>query len=200
MRRIFIKLSIFISLCLASLTASGFKKRDVTLVKKYEDLFSHKNHLSHFQKSNVSCVDCHSFSVKSMNQDPLGETVGSGFLKSDPGRCHDCHMGRISQPIPNQCALCHREPQSLMPPNHYQSAWPMRHGRVAQSDGDSCKTCHQQNSCTQCHTQKNTVKPIVHSANFRMTHSIEARANPQSCVSCHSTPSTCIQCHTKGGP
>lgn len=164
-----------------------------------KQMFSHKGHLGSFKSANVSCTDCHSFSVKSPSFDPLAPNVGGGYMEASRKVCHECHLGKVEVARVNQCSLCHKEPEKLMPPSH-NLAWKKRHGAFAQMDPDSCNGCHQenQNSCSGCHTQRNTLKPMVHRPNFRLTHSVEARANPAKCVACHTNMSSCLQCH-KGG-
>lgn len=161
-------------------------------------LFNHKVHLKAF-KDKVSCTDCHSFSVKSDVKDPLSAPIGKGHLKVDRKSCHACHLHSLTQPTPNQCVLCHSDTKAIMPDSHHLN-WNFRHGRVAQSNPESCKDCHREADCNKCHTQRDAVKPMVHRPNFRLTHGIEARARPESCASCHSTTNTCTKCHTKGAP
>ncbi|MBK9294992.1 MAG: hypothetical protein IPM57_11235 [Oligoflexia bacterium] len=167
------------------------------LAKPLNLLFSHKAHQNAFNKTEISCTKCHNFSVKPKGSDPLAEGVPSGLLKVSRKVCHECHMGKISLPRPNQCTLCHKNVEKLMPESHKKN-WAKRHGHIAQLNSDACKDCHTDKTCTQCHTQRDTLKPNVHRPNFRLTHSIEARANPQSCVVCHANTSSCTQCHTRG--
>lgn len=167
------------------------------LVKPLNQLFTHKAHQKAFKKTEVSCTNCHSFATKPEGNDPLSEGVPKGLIKADRKVCHECHMGKISLPRPNQCTLCHKNVNKLMPDSHKQN-WKYRHGKIAQSNSEACKDCHNDKTCTQCHTQRDTLKPAVHRPNFRLTHSIEARANPQSCVTCHANTSSCTQCHTRG--
>jgi len=202
MLRNIIRLSLFIFLISLPVFSEEIEqiKVDPRLVKPMKELFNHRSHVSSFKKSGVSCVDCHSFSVKAVGKDPLGEPVKSGFIAASPSRCHACHMNKINLPAPNQCVMCHRDVVKLQPEDHFHS-WMNRHGRIAQMDSNRCVQCHSKSSCSECHTQKNLNKPAVHLANFRLFHSIEARANPQSCVACHSSAqNSCVRCHSTGGP
>lgn len=180
--------------------AATSNKASPELTVSLKSLFDHKRHLAPFKDGSIGCTDCHTFSIKSPSFDPLAPNVAKGFLVPSRKVCHECHIGRVSLPRPNQCTLCHKEPAQLKPSDHALS-WRSRHGRFAQQDPDSCTKCHSdnQNSCGNCHTQKNTLKPFVHRPNFRVMHSLEARANPSSCIACHSTTSTCVACH-KGIP
>ena len=165
-------------------------------------LFDHSKHEKIMKSSGVTCVSCHSFSVKSLTADPLATNVKKGFLIPSTKVCHECHTQAVSFPRPNQCTLCHKQSADLKPPDHALN-WRKRHGWFAQQKPNSCTECHSDvdNSCTKCHTQRDTLKPSVHPPNFRMTHSISARANPASCVACHSAPTdhTCMSCHTGWG-
>ena len=190
-------LRILISLIFLSIQSFASESREVDLIKPLHLLFSHKAHENLFEKTDTSCTTCHTFSIKAVSGDPLDPGVPSGLLKVKKNVCHECHMGKVSVPRPNQCTLCHSHVEKLIPDSHKLN-WKSRHGTFAQADPDSCKECHGVRSCTQCHTQRDNLKPAVHRPNFRLTHSIEARANPQSCVVCHSNTSYCLQCHTKG--
>ena len=167
------------------------------LVRPIKVLFSHPSHRKVFQGSGVSCVDCHSFSVKAKSRDPLGEPVAKGFLEVPRERCHQCHLGKVSTPTPNQCVLCHKDVAQLQPENHFHN-WTQRHGKISQMDPNSCTACHTKSSCSECHLHKNVQRIKAHPPNFRFTHSVQAPANPSSCVSCHSGQNSCIQCHFKG--
>ncbi len=160
-------------------------------------LFKHKNHIEAFKNHKISCTDCHSFNIKNQVNDPLSDPVQKGLLKPSSKVCHVCHFQAVRNPIPNQCALCHKDLSAITPESHKLN-WKFRHGRVAENNPEACRKCHQESTCTQCHTQRDQLKPSVHRPNFRMTHSIEARARPESCATCHSTTSSCITCHTRG--
>lgn len=177
--------------------ATARESADLRLPVK--QLFNHKKHTSAFSQTKLNCTDCHSFSVKSPGFDPLSINVGSGYLMPNRKVCHECHLGKVQVARVNQCSLCHLYPEKLAPESHKLS-WPKRHGQFAQMDSNSCTACHKdnQNSCNNCHSQRNTVNSVVHRANFRLTHSIEARANPARCLACHTVANRCTDCHIKG--
>lgn len=172
-------------------------KHPVQFVKPWPKIFDHSKHSEKFKSMNISCSECHTFSVKSAASDPLSPGVPKGFLKPDRKICHDCHLGKVNLPRSNECTLCHTNTHDIMPDSHNLN-WKKRHGTFAQMDRDSCRECHSEKTCSQCHSQRDISKPQVHRPNFRISHSIEARANPQKCVTCHTTINTCVQCHTKG--
>lgn len=166
-----------------------------SLTQPLDHLFSHPKHKKTFEKMGMTCTSCHNFSVHGKESEPLSQPVRAGYLIPMKQICHQCHLGNVSFPRPNQCQLCHNSVETLKPEDHYNN-WRLRHGRMSQLDRDSCAQCHTSQSCADCHAMRNTVMPIVHPPNFRLMHSIEARANPQKCTLCHQSASFCINCHT----
>ena len=169
----------------------------VSLKSKIDQLFSHQAHQKVMQDMQVRCIDCHNFSIKSTGKGPLSPQVTNSFLQSPKKVCHQCHMGKVSTPVPNQCLLCHNKLEQLQPVDHHQN-WIKTHGKVAIHNDDSCLNCHTKDGCSECHLKRDNMNSRVHRGNFRFTHSIEARSNPASCLQCHQSPSFCIDCH-KGG-
>ena len=170
-------------------------KKKVVLLAPLKTLFSHNKHLEHFKNLNVSCTDCHSFSIKSIIKGPLAKPVNIKALSPNKKICHECHLGQVSVPRRSQCTLCHKSVVDLKPKDHLLS-WNKRHGIKAQMDSDSCRQCHMQNECSTCHLQRDNMSPKVHKGNFKYVHSIVARANPQKCIKCHQSKSFCNDCHT----
>ncbi|OFZ54478.1 MAG: hypothetical protein A2428_15890 [Bdellovibrionales bacterium RIFOXYC1_FULL_54_43] len=166
------------------------------LVKPVKQLFSHASHTAHFEKMGISCTDCHSFAIQSKTKGPMGRPVKEKLLKPQPGTCHECHLGKIKvkTQLRNQCLLCHSDLGAIKPDDHYH-AWRLRHGKLSQADQDGCRRCHAPQDCTGCHVKQNTLNPLVHRPNFRFSHSIQARSNPQSCVFCHKSAGFCMDCH-----
>ncbi len=176
------------------------------LKMKLDRLFSHQTHKALFMKETTSssgnqmkidCQDCHRFSIKGKRKGILPKSVSNRYLKAPRFVCHQCHLGRVSFPRPNQCTLCHKDVNSLKPVDHLFN-WQDMHGKMSQLDRDYCSSCHTDRNCSNCHVKKDTMNPNRHRANFRLTHSIEARAMPGSCFTCHRSIRYCINCH-KGG-
>ena len=166
-----------------------------TLTQPLHSIFSHPRHKQTFETLQVGCTDCHNFSVHSSKSDPLAPQVHGRYLQPVKQLCHQCHLGKVAMPVPNQCQLCHSDVASLKPVDHY-SNWKERHGRFAQLNRDSCTQCHTPQSCANCHAKRDTAMPVVHPPNFRLMHSIEARMNPQKCTACHRSVQFCTSCHT----
>lgn len=171
-----------------------YGKVDAQLVSPLKKLFSHQKHEKTFHEMKVSCVDCHTFSVKSKRKGPLGKGVQGKLLTPPKQICHQCHREKIEVPRPNQCSLCHAHQKQLQPESHYVN-WTKRHGHHAQLDSQSCASCHKKSSCTECHIHRDHLNKKVHRGNFKMFHSVQARSNPRSCTMCHRATSFCIDCH-----
>ncbi|MBL6988612.1 MAG: hypothetical protein ISR65_02495 [Bacteriovoracaceae bacterium] len=165
------------------------------MVKPLSKLFSHKAHMPHLETLNLTCQNCHNFSIKNKIKGPLSKPVQGRYLKPAKAICHQCHLGRISLPKRNQCTLCHKNKSQGLKPIDHAVDWAARHGRIAQFDSDSCTKCHRKNDCSDCHLHRMPMKKNVHRANFRFSHSIEARLNPQKCTSCHQYARFCMNCH-----
>ncbi|GAB4409012.1 MAG: hypothetical protein OHK0056_10620 [Bacteriovoracaceae bacterium] len=157
-------------------------------------IFNHEKHRDVFNKFNLSCTECHSFSVKANDPGPLGQPIGRGFLKANQQSCHQCHLQKAAVGTPTQCILCHKNENGLKPEDHNLN-WIKRHAFAARLDQSSCMECHQQNNCSECHFKRDQMNPKVHRGNFRLTHSIDARSNPASCVQCHQQQQFCSTCH-----
>jgi hypothetical protein len=77
------------------------------------------------------------------------------------------------------------------------------HGRMENITSESCYSCHQTNSCKDCHSRK----PETHTTDFTHPkgssrgmeeHIMLARLRPSSCLVCHdSFVSDCTNCHTQ---
>ena len=158
-------------------------------------LFNHAKHGDAFKKLEVRCTDCHSFAYKPKEAGPLSQPAEHSLIKPSSQVCHQCHVGKIELPRPNQCMICHSTTDTIKPKDHLLG-WNVRHGKIAQLKRESCTQCHTTSSCNQCHLKQDTLNPHVHRPNFRLSHSVHARANPQSCVQCHKSPSFCVDCHS----
>jgi len=164
------------------------------LASTVRQLFSHKKHEIVLKKLQVSCQDCHSFSIKSRDPGPLGAPVAMGLLKPNQNSCHQCHLEKVMVSTPSQCILCHQSGENLKPEDH-NALWKQQHAQFARLDSQGCQDCHTQKSCSQCHFKRDQMNPMVHRGNFRLTHSIDARLNPASCVQCHQQQQFCQKCH-----
>jgi len=190
MLRIFI-ISAFFMFGMNAISRAGDRPE---LHQPLKQLFSHLRHGDAFKEMKISCRDCHMFSLKAKSQGPLAPDVDARLLSPNKMVCHQCHLGKVETPRPDQCSLCHKNTQLLRPSDHLID-WKRRHGKISQLDGDSCKKCHAQGTCSECHLKRKSSVNRVHRGNFRMTHSTEARFRPNSCTVCHQSQGFCMDCH-----
>lgn len=183
--------------CIGSVDKNKIEKGNNKKEEIHVDLkkvYSHKRHKGTFERMGISCQDCHSFAIKSENTGGLPKIVKKPFLNPPRMICHQCHLGKITLPRPNQCTACHTDVATVKPKDHTLN-WSTRHGRFAQKDRDACNKCHNDSRCSECHLHRDPIKALVHRAGFRLSHSIQARAKPESCVTCHRSSGFCMDCH-----
>jgi predicted CXXCH cytochrome family protein len=149
-----------------------------------------------------TCIGCHAHSAPSH----LAES----------SRCTTCHV-----PLARATALSETTIAKFpKPSSHAAPDFITAHGPLAAGSIASCATCHTRESCAGCHVNAATLgpiaalasdarvarilagKPIVYPVppshrltDFATTHGALARANIQTCATCHAQPS-CLACHT----
>jgi hypothetical protein len=123
--------------------------------------------------------------------------------------CLGCHQ-HSDQFSARQCDQCHVDliGERLLPTSHlvHEGDWLREHGTRAASAMALCSTCHTNKQCAGCHGVgtvpalpsilhfDDTLALGMHRAGFRSRHSLEARAQPGLCTTCHDTKS-CDTCH-----
>lgn len=136
----------------------------------------------------------------------------------DKGDCFACHKGDDVSIVPNldRCKDCHD--QKLLDTVTFSGLkthgplWGLEHKQAARRDFESCLKCHDESGarqigCTECHTSgfnadatpQNTQMSNVHRSEFRVSHPIAARTDPQKCSRCHE-PGYCNSCHDQYRP
>ncbi len=146
----------------------------------YSPKFSHKLHLN----ESITCETCHVNVEKA-------QTVTEGLHLPQMATCMDCH--KTPQTIEG-CYMCHQRNEILRPANHLAD-WKHNHGMVSETNGQSCKTCHTESYCTNCH-QGDNLDNQAHPADFIITHSISYKVRESDCMSCHQSKEYCVDCHT----
>lgn len=155
------------------------------------------DHETHVPRAQFNCMRCH-----------VGVGEGDDRLRPVMATCFKCHDGERDA---RQCDACHKnlEAGTDLPASHlaHDGDWIRDHGARAASSADLCSTCHSEKSCAACHGVTVAALPAtrrfadpfaasVHRANFASRHSLEARADPGACQTCHS-PDRCAQCHVE---
>jgi Cytochrome c7 and related cytochrome c len=174
-------------------------REDVALARS-QLRFEHRKHM---KSVDGDCVRCHAELAKS--------DVGAPMPKM--GSCFGCHEHKDQWTL-RDCDGCHVDlsAEETLPVSHlvHDGDWIREHGVRAASARDLCASCHSERSCASCHGV-GTVPALpakiafdevrlegIHRAGFSARHSLEARANPGLCSSCHSDQS-CLGCHAKQG-
>ncbi len=157
--------------------------------------FDHAQHLGGEAKGN--CMRCHT-----------GIAEGDQNIRPVMASCFNCHAHDAARDARN-CNACHKNlgEDRLLPQSHlaHEGDWLREHGMRAASSGDLCQTCHKESFCAECHGVTAPAVPAklrfadpmtasVHRAGFTARHSLEARAQPGACTTCHQ-PETCVSCH-----
>jgi len=135
-----------------------------------------------------------------------------GFMDVEPA-CFHCHTEAAKTVVPAKeaCLKCHDEDfyaQITFPGiRTHGPLWAMNHRAPVKSRSIECSACHEQAYCLECHKAgfademgelgNNMVN--VHRSEFRVTHPIPARTDPQLCSSCHESR-FCSDCHSRFAP
>ena len=167
-----------------------------------EITIDHDQHLA-LPEIRGQCVPCHAGVVdpKRSPLPPMSKCFGCHEHQEqwDKGVCTPCH---------DPAALRRTLPVTFL---RHDNAFLRHHGEtMAQSpQAQLCQSCHTQAQCQSCHdvTQGLTVEKRrpdaiesgqVHRGDFMVRHAMEARSQPEKCLSCH-TVQTCDSCHAARG-
>lgn len=106
---------------------------------------------------------------------------------------------------PAICSQCHTDARAAM--DHTED-FGMRHKFYAQQNSQACGVCHQKSFCSDCHANKEELKPsdkykdapermLPHRGDYLNQHKIDGRINPSSCFPCHGRQNNerCRVCH-----
>jgi predicted Zn-ribbon and HTH transcriptional regulator len=146
------------------------------------------------------CIGCHA-----------GAIDDASTLFPSMAQCFECHEHK-RQFDAGECGPCHESadlkalvPQSFM---RHDAEWFRHHGAEAAQREQVCSTCHDQKECNDCHdiTQAiswearnpESMRELVHPADFLTRHGMEAASQPARCLTCHE-PATCDGCHVERG-
>lgn len=158
------------------------------------------DHGKHNARVHGDCARCHE-GVAAANASSLEPTMATCFS------CHE-HQGEWNV---RRCDGCHVNvaAEGTLPESHviHDGEFIREHGVRAASESALCSTCHDDRSCSKCHGATVPALPWklavggppqqtgVHLSGFRARHSMEARAQPGLCTTCHAE-AFCVECHS----
>lgn len=128
-------------------------------------------------------------------------------------KCSACHVDDASsiRPATTICQGCHEEAfvkdVSLAGLKTHDARWSFEHRPSAVGGNIDCAACHEQDFCHECHKsgrademgQLGNAMLNVHRAEFRVTHPLAAKTDPQLCSGCHESK-FCSDCHANFAP
>ncbi|TMQ13141.1 MAG: hypothetical protein E6J90_12075 [Deltaproteobacteria bacterium] len=159
------------------------------------------SHARHQDGTKGNCMRCHT-----------GVADGDDHMRPAMATCFKCHADDAARDA-RKCEACHKglAEQATLPATHlaHDGDWLREHGARAPSSGEVCESCHKPSYCAGCHGVTAPALPAtrrfndpfaasVHRAGFLSRHSLEARAEPGACTTCHA-PDRCVACHTARG-
>jgi len=174
------------------------------------------SHALHAGTDSIACEKCH----------PGIENVTYATDANLPtmATCTSCHESRS---VVRECATCHQDFATLIPPDHRTGDFRRDHPELTRlgSMDVTCSTCHTESFCQDCHSgaelrgfgsaQNLKADPFprsplrdsprdqkleqVHDLNYRFTHANDAMSKRIDCASCHDAETFCVQCHQAGG-
>jgi hypothetical protein len=179
----------------------GFCHADPKRPETYElrEIASRMPHVRH-KPPVAECSRCHT---------ALSEPGKPVRTAADHDTCLSCH-GHEQQYAKGSCDSCHTDlAQFATAPVasfSHQGDFLRTHGEQARTSAQTCAACHDQTSCSDCHAKTASPKPsikfpedvasnFIHRGDFISRHTIEARADGESCAKCHGQ-SFCSSCHT----
>lgn len=152
--------------------------------------FDHALHAPALAREGVACSRCHPLGA---GAEPTPAIQRNGRSEAN---CHACHLaaagaaGRSS----TSCTSCHA---TRPRPRTHDASWSRAHGGDARIAPETCRACHRDASCVDCHARKESGRFRAHPPGWERIHAIEARVDPASCGLCHAEAS-CRACHARG--
>ena len=155
-------------------------------------------HATHVPRGKGECVHCHQ-----------GVARDSDHIRPTMAVCLSCHEHQTEFAV-QSCDRCHKDlpGEHVTPASHivHDGDWLHEHGRRAGMSRELCSTCHADKYCASCHGKTvpllpekmafdDPLKAGVHRAGFKSRHSLEAKAQPGLCLTCHEKTKTCDACH-----
>jgi hypothetical protein len=108
--------------------------------------------------------------------------------------------------VPALCSQCHEDWRAAL--DHTAEFGKFRHRFMAQQNKQACDVCHVESFCSDCHANKEFLKPsdkfadsperaLPHRGDYLNQHKIDGKINPASCMKCHGRQNNerCRVCH-----
>ncbi len=161
------------------------------------------SHAKHIELVKEDCTVCHK-ALPEPSREPATVPPMSVCLS-----CHE-HQEQYEQ---GRCDVCHQDlaryPLEPVSDFRHSPGWLRDHRDHARAAAASCASCHEQTFCADCHAKTQPLPPeiempervdreFIHQGDFLSRHSLEARANPALCLTCHGK-SGCESCHESQG-
>ncbi|MDI6809279.1 MAG: cytochrome c3 family protein [Candidatus Eisenbacteria bacterium] len=191
----------FLAILLVCLLASA-------ILSGQQDKIIGFDHLRHLKRG-VACTGCHITVTES------SEAADNNLPRM--GMCLVCHNG---EKIPDECSLCHLNPDEAAPFPNPPRGIVFSHGAHAGRD-IGCQTCHvlkkkgrlmglpsmekcaschngidAAKECNECHAATEGLRPKSHNASWKTNHKVASRTG-ENCAICHEE-SFCQECHMGG--
>lgn len=162
-------------------------------------VFSHAAHL----KRGAACADCHAGVERTQlatreHLPKMARCLACHDGAKAPNRCETCHLTEPDGRLRTRFASGTLAPSGTLRDDDHGRDFLRRHARVAQSDAESCSSCHRQAECVQCHAASSKAFRL-HPPDFAQTHAVSARGLELDCQSCHRAQGFCVSCHQQTG-
>ena len=150
-------------------------------------------HKKHFAQGVSDCAMCHAANTHEADK----------INKPTMERCFMCHGRDKTAIAPGSCETCH-PPGSPAEPSSHGGNWLRQHGAIAKEDPFQCTTCHEEKTCTACHTL-----PMPHPDDWKGGGHVDTffQAGANTCNQCHRLQPApgvprdfCDSCHHPIGP
>ena len=169
------------------------------------------------------CQSCHTNLARELRPPPSHMVHGDDFLPRHAAAavaaeelCASCHRDRF-------CASCHGATVPALPESigfddpfaagMHRAGFRARHAEASRAEPGLCITCHTEQSCRDCHSEREVSAPVgvsrqsPHPAGWvgigpgQNQHGPAARRDPVACASCHGGAGEmlCVDCHRVGG-
>jgi hypothetical protein len=163
------------------------------------------DHRAHVVDRGIACVACHgdlrarSVALATRAQLPAMDLcLGCHDGTRASGRCTTCHLTGAGGRLETAFASGTLAPTGGGDLAVHGPDFARDHAAAAGADPRSCKSCHAEEACVECHA--GAVKPLdFHPGEYVAMHAIDARRGRPDCTACHRVATFCVGCHARVG-